>query len=188
MQRISICIDFGKYIGRACAFSRGLLVGWLRAAHHQDLRRQHRSVLRGAEFHEPAPRHNHGRGVVRRRKIVRLGLSRRQHKGKQIKVRRSSLSISLLFEAVIDTFDIFKVWDGVSSQCVATFQQAHEGIEVCSVQFTRNGKYILSSGRDSMAKLWELSTVRCLVAYTGAGATGKQVKPLRHSVLHRNDP
>ena len=61
---------------------------------------------------------------------------------------------------------------------MATFQQAHEGIEVCSVQFTRNGKYILSSGRDSMAKLWELSTVRCLVAYTGAGATGKQVSPL----------
>jgi len=80
-----------------------------------------------------------------------------------------------------------KVWDGVSSQCVATFQQAHEGIEVCSVQFTRNGKYILSSGRDSMAKLWELSTVRCLVAYTGAGATGKQEHRAQAVFNHSED-
>ena len=35
-------------------------------------------------------------------------------------------------------------------------------------------QYILSSGKDSMVKLWELSTVRSLIAYTGAGATGKQ--------------
>ena len=80
-------------------------------------------------------------------------------------------------------WNFIQVWDGVSSQCVATFQQAHEGIEVCSVQFTRNGKYILSSGRDSMAKLWELSTVRCLVAYTGAGATGKQVRLLMNEIF-----
>jgi cleavage stimulation factor subunit 1 len=40
--------------------------------------------------------------------------------------------------------------------------------------FTRNNKYILSSGKDSMVKLWELSTNRSLIAYTGAGATGKQ--------------
>ena len=33
---------------------------------------------------------------------------------------------------------------------------------------------MLSSGRDSLVKLWELSTTRCLIAYTGAGATGKQ--------------
>ena len=37
------------------------------------------------------------------------------------------------------------------------------------------GKYVLSSGRDSLVKLWEMSTTRCLIAYTGAGATGKQV-------------
>ena len=37
------------------------------------------------------------------------------------------------------------------------------------------GKYLLSSGRDSLVKLWELSTARCLIAYTGAGATGRKV-------------
>ena len=37
------------------------------------------------------------------------------------------------------------------------------------------GKYVLSSGKDSLVKLWEMATTRCLIAYTGAGATGKQV-------------
>ena len=69
-----------------------------------------------------------------------------------------------------------KIWDGVSSQCVATFPAAHDGAPVSSVAFTRNGKYVLSAGKDSLVKLWELSTTRCLIAYTGAGATGKQVR------------
>lgn len=64
------------------------------------------------------------------------------------------------------------MWDGVSNKCVCTFSAAHEGAEVCSVQFSRNGKYVLSSGKDSLVKLWELSMSRCLIAYTGAGATG----------------
>ena len=34
-------------------------------------------------------------------------------------------------------------------------------------------QYILSIGKDSLVKLWELSTNRCLIVYTGAGATGK---------------
>ena len=37
-----------------------------------------------------------------------------------------------------------------------------------------NLQYVLSSGKDSIVKLWELSTSRCLIAYTGAGTTGKQ--------------
>ena len=58
---------------------------------------------------------------------------------------------------------------------MSTYIRAHDGHEVCSVKFSRNGKYILSSGKDSLIKLWEFSTNRCLIAYTGAGATGKQV-------------
>ena len=74
-----------------------------------------------------------------------------------------------------------KIWDGVSSHCVATYVKAHDGVEVSSVRFTRNGKYVLSSGKDSLIKLWELSTNRCLIAYTGAGATGKQVSTTKNS-------
>lgn len=33
-----------------------------------------------------------------------------------------------------------KLWDGVSGRCINTFDKAHEGAEVCSVQFSRNGK------------------------------------------------
>ncbi len=80
-----------------------------------------------------------------------------------------------------------KVWDGVSSQCVATFPNAHDGAELCSVAFTKNGKYVLSSGKDSLIKLWELSTTRCLIAYTGAGATGKQEHRAQAVLNHSED-
>ena len=95
-----------------------------------------------------------------------------------------------------------KIWDGVSNRCILTFLQAHDGaevssfleiganllctpvIQVCAVNFSRNGKYVLSSGKDSLVKLWELSTSRCLIAYTGAGITGKQddVGPAFYSI------
>lgn len=35
-----------------------------------------------------------------------------------------------------------KMWDGVSGRCVNTFEKAHDGAEVCSVAFSRNGKVI----------------------------------------------
>lgn len=60
-----------------------------------------------------------------------------------------------------------KLWDGVSNRCVTTFEKAHDGAEVCSAVFSKNSKYILSSGKDSVAKLWEISTGRTLVKYTG---------------------
>ncbi|CAG0920564.1 unnamed protein product [Notodromas monacha] len=34
-------------------------------------------------------------------------------------------------------------------------------------------QYVLSSGKDSLVKLWELTSSRCLIAYTGAGTTGE---------------
>lgn len=60
-----------------------------------------------------------------------------------------------------------KLWDGVSNRCVTTFDKAHDGAEVCSAIFSKNSKYILSSGKDSVVKLWEISTGRTLVKYTG---------------------
>lgn len=33
-----------------------------------------------------------------------------------------------------------KLWDSVSNRCFNTFPNAHEGSEVCSVQFSRNSK------------------------------------------------
>lgn len=33
-----------------------------------------------------------------------------------------------------------KIWDAISGRCINTFDKAHDGAEVCSVVFTRNGK------------------------------------------------
>ena len=60
-----------------------------------------------------------------------------------------------------------KLWDGVSNRCVKTFDDAHNGAEVTSVQFSRNGKYVLSSGKDSVVKLWEVTSGNILNEYVG---------------------
>jgi cleavage stimulation factor subunit 1 len=80
-----------------------------------------------------------------------------------------------------------KIWDGISGRCVMTFDRAHDGQEICSVAFSRNGKYLLSSGKDSLVKLWELSTSRALIAYTGAGTTGKQEHTTQAVFNHSED-
>lgn len=48
-------------------------------------------------------------------------------------------------------------------------------------------QYVLSSGKDSIVKLWELSTSRCLIAYTGAGTTGKQQHRTQAAFNHTED-
>lgn len=48
-------------------------------------------------------------------------------------------------------------------------------------------QYLLSSGKDSLVKLWELSTSRCLIAYTGAGTTGKQENNTQAIFNHTED-
>lgn len=80
-----------------------------------------------------------------------------------------------------------KVWDGISARCINTFAEAHGGHEICSVVFSKNGKYLLSSGKDSLVKLWELSTSRALIAYTGAGTTGKQEHSTQAVFNHSED-
>lgn len=94
-----------------------------------------------------------------------------QHKGSVTCVK---YALTAKVYATGSTDGAIKLWDGVSGRCINTFAQAHDGAEVCSVVFSKNGKYLLSSGKDSLVKLWELSTSRCLIAYTGAGTTGKQ--------------
>ena len=48
-------------------------------------------------------------------------------------------------------------------------------------------QYILSSGKDSLVKLWELSTNRCLIVYTGAGTMGKQEHRAMAAFNHTED-
>ena len=48
-------------------------------------------------------------------------------------------------------------------------------------------QYVLSSGKDSLVKLWELSTNRCLIVYTGAGTMGKQEHRAMAAFNHTED-
>ncbi|KAJ8320349.1 hypothetical protein KUTeg_001936 [Tegillarca granosa] len=59
----------------------------------------------------------------------------------------------------------------------------------CDSQSIRlyQSQYVLSSGKDSLVKLWELSTNRCLIVYTGAGATGKQEHRTQAVFNHTED-
>eukprot|EP01130_Rhizamoeba_saxonica_P013595 TRINITY_DN5817_c0_g1_i1.p1 TRINITY_DN5817_c0_g1~~TRINITY_DN5817_c0_g1_i1.p1 ORF type:complete len:289 (-),score=55.03 TRINITY_DN5817_c0_g1_i1:20-886(-) len=62
-----------------------------------------------------------------------------------------------------------KLWDGVTNECIHTFTNAHSGREVCTVEFSRNKKYLLTSGKDAWVRLWDLSNMRELRSiYTGS--------------------
>ena len=50
-----------------------------------------------------------------------------------------------------------KLWDGVNNRCTTTLMSAHSGAKVTSVRFTRNARYLLTSGKDSIPKLWDLT-------------------------------
>jgi cleavage stimulation factor subunit 1 len=51
-----------------------------------------------------------------------------------------------------------KIWDGVSGDCIRTFENAHKGAAVVSCEITNNNKYILTSGLDSIVRLWDISS------------------------------
>ena len=38
-----------------------------------------------------------------------------------------------------------KIWDGISNKCSLSFNRAHEGEEICSALFSKNGKVALLS-------------------------------------------
>jgi cleavage stimulation factor subunit 1 len=70
-----------------------------------------------------------------------------------------------------------KIWDGVSSKCVHTITNAHSGLEVSTIDFSFNGKYLLSSGKDSSLRLWEVSTARQLLTFLGATQSKYRLRP-----------
>ncbi|KAJ2785003.1 hypothetical protein GGI15_002069 [Coemansia interrupta] len=61
-----------------------------------------------------------------------------------------------------------KLWDGRSGTCVRTLDRAHEGRAATSAIFTRNSKYLLTTGLDSMVRLWDVASGRVVNTYEGA--------------------
>ena len=60
------------------------------------------------------------------------------------------------------------MWDAITGKLVTTFAKAHGGAPVTSVQWTKNGKYLLSMGRDGVGRLWDVKGEKELVEFKGA--------------------
>jgi cleavage stimulation factor subunit 1 len=61
-----------------------------------------------------------------------------------------------------------KIYDGVNSNCINSFVKAHGGFAVTCIEFSKCGKYLLSSGLDSVGRLWDLGSSSVLVEFKGA--------------------
>jgi len=53
-----------------------------------------------------------------------------------------------------------KLWDGTDNTCINTITNAHGGQEVCTVQFSRNKKYLLTGGKDATLRIWDVGSGR----------------------------
>ena len=50
---------------------------------------------------------------------------------------------------------------------INSFSNSHNGYPVVSVKFTQNGRFLLTSGLDSVPKLWDLNMGKTIVEYHG---------------------
>ncbi|KAL3824726.1 hypothetical protein ACJIZ3_020755 [Penstemon smallii] len=64
-----------------------------------------------------------------------------------------------------------RLWDGVTSHCVRSILSAHGTAEATSANFTKDQRYVLSSGKDSVVNLWDVGTGKLVKQYTGATHT-----------------
>ncbi|RKO99063.1 hypothetical protein CXG81DRAFT_20805 [Caulochytrium protostelioides] len=72
------------------------------------------------------------------------------------------------------------LYDTASGAVRATLPRAHGGAPVSNVHFSRNEKYLLSTGGDGVAKLWDLKTGSAVVVYSGALSTSM---PMRATLI-----
>lgn len=57
------------------------------------------------------------------------------------------------------------LWDGVGNKITNKLVGAHNGHPVFSLQWSRNNRYLLSSGGDLRARLWDMRTGKLLLVY-----------------------
>lgn len=50
-----------------------------------------------------------------------------------------------------------KLWDGRTLSATSTYSAAHGGTPVIAARFSRNGKYVLSTGGDRVVRLWDVA-------------------------------
>ncbi|KAH8585246.1 WD repeat [Cryptosporidium sp. chipmunk genotype I] len=59
-----------------------------------------------------------------------------------------------------------KFWDSVNLSCINTIYGSHSGFPVHSLSFSLSQRYLISSGGDGIARLWDLRMGRELVKYS----------------------
>ncbi|CAL5362406.1 unnamed protein product [Camellia sinensis] len=64
-----------------------------------------------------------------------------------------------------------RIWDGVTANCVRSIVGAHGTTEAISANFTKDQRFVLSCGKDSSVKLWEVGTGKLVKQYQGATHT-----------------
>ncbi|KAJ3083644.1 hypothetical protein HDU99_007657, partial [Rhizoclosmatium hyalinum] len=70
--------------------------------------------------------------------------------------------------ATSSTDGTIRIYDGIAGKLINTIQQAHGGACVNSIQFSKNGKWLLSCGLDSLPRIWDMGSGRVLQTFEGS--------------------
>ena len=65
------------------------------------------------------------------------------------------------------------LWDGVNNRVINRLVAPHAGQPVLSCQWSRNNRYLLTTGGDHRARLWDVRTGRQLMIYTAQSRSSK---------------
>lgn len=73
-----------------------------------------------------------------------------------------------------------KLWDAISGRCINTFDKAHDGYEICSVVFSRNGKvsYFSRANLEVFSNLFRFSVSPDFWQRFSGEAMGIEHKPV----------
>ncbi|KAI3631343.1 hypothetical protein MIR68_010833 [Amoeboaphelidium protococcarum] len=61
-----------------------------------------------------------------------------------------------------------KIFDATNGRLIRHIQAAHGGHDVASVQFCKTSRYLLTSGKDSVPKVWDITSGKPAQVYIGA--------------------
>ena len=91
--------------------------------------------------------------------------SNSQHSGSVLDIKSSA--DGSMFASTSSDGSVF-LWDGINHRVVNRINHAHAGYGVFTCQWSRNQRYLLTSGGDHRARLWDLRTGKMLQVYAPA--------------------
>ncbi|XP_019082603.1 PREDICTED: cleavage stimulation factor subunit 50-like [Camelina sativa] len=76
-----------------------------------------------------------------------------------------------------------RLYDGVSAKCIRSISGAHGKSEVTSAVFTKDQRFVLSSGKDFAVKLWEIGSGQMVKECLGA----KRIKLRSQAIFNESE-